>query len=70
MMAMAAVAEGAGPAWPSIAGFGVVMFVFVLISPTLASQPHSSAPPIKPEVGRTQTPPMLAFKIKLANFQN
>ena len=55
---------------PSIAGAGVVMFVFVLISPTVASQPHSFAPPIKPEVGRTQTPPMLAFKIELANFPN
>ena len=65
MMARRRWQRGAGQCWPSIAGFGVVMFVFVLISPAVASQPHSSPPPIKPEVGRTQTPPMLAFKNRL-----
>ena len=70
MMAWRRWLRGAGLCWPSIVGFGVVMFVFVLISPAGASQPHSSPPPIKPEVGRTQTPPMLAFKINFANFQN
>ena len=37
MMARRRWQRGAGQCWPSIAGFGVVMFVFVLISPTLVA---------------------------------